>query len=130
MNKKKIIILGAAGILVIVLIALYFIFFSSPSKEKLTNDLTDMGKTFYTDFYTELNDFLTEEKVKEEVSKLSLLGVQVSLNNLNDNSDNERTIRRFRKCNQENTIVTIYPEDPFGINDYRIEIDLDCGFKK
>ena len=124
MNKKIIIIL--CMVIVVVLIGVYFLFFSTPSKNRLTKHITEMGQTFYTNFYNELNEYLVEEKVQEEVSKLSLLGMQISLNNLKDNQDNEKLIKKFRKCDHENTIVTIFPKEPFGINDYRYEVKLDC----
>ena len=32
-------------------------------------------------------------------------------------------------CDQKNTKITIYPEGEFGEKDYRIEVQLSCGFE-
>ena len=124
-NKKKILIIcGLVG--AIILSVIMIIIFSSPTKKELTNLMTEMGSTFYQDFYKELSESLTENKVKEEVSKLSHIGMSISIDNLAENKANEKMIKKFRKCNSKRTIITIYPEEEFGINDYQTEVTLDC----
>ena len=33
-----------------------------------------------------------------------------------------------KKCDKKNTRVIIYPQKPYGKTDYKVKIELDCGF--
>ena len=119
-NKKNLIIIGTVIGLIIIILA---IFLMPTSEKRLSNMLESKGKSFYHNFYNELSDALTEEKVKEEMSKLSLNGITLTLDNL---SKEEKISKIFRRCDKNNTKVIVYPESPYNINNYKAEVKLDC----
>lgn len=105
-------------------------------KQDLTNELKTMGEEFYTDFYyTEISKNKSKNEVSEFLGKFSDIGVKVNLDNLSryDSNKNKEKIKKFKNekgeaCNQTTSQAIIYPKSPYGKNDYRIEVDLDCNF--
>ena len=35
-----------------------------------------------------------------------------------------------KACNNKTTRAIIYPKSPYGKKDYKVEVELDCGFDK
>lgn len=135
-NKKLLAIIGAI-ILGVVLCAviLFFLFGNNNQEEKLTKELKTLGISFYEDFYYNQIGSTKEEKV-EYLSKYKDMGIKISLNkmirtNVNESEEissifiNEET---NKECDKNNSLVTIYPKEPFGKSDYTIEVTLVCGF--
>lgn len=106
-------------------------------EDKLSNSLTKMGEEFYTDFYyTEISKNKSADEVSEFLSKFKDVGIKVNLDNLSryNEEKNKETIETFKnekgtKCNTTSTRAIIYPESPYGKNDYTIKVELDCGFE-
>ena len=136
MNKKVIILISS--VVVVLIICLIIILPKGPSEKDLTKNMEKLGSFFYEQFYyphqeetqqkngVSMNDFLapystTGFKVDlENIAKVS--GVDKKLVNSMKNCKKE--------CNKKNTFVTIYPKEPYGVKDYEIKVNLDCGFKK
>lgn len=132
-TKKNIII--CSSILVVILLIVLLILFLTNPKRKIKNTLENVGKDFYTNYYY---DQLTKKRSKDDLkslfSKFSKNGIKLNLNYLSSyNKGKQKDVidsLKYKKksCNKDNTKVIIYPEEPYGKTDYRIELELDCGF--
>jgi lipopolysaccharide export LptBFGC system permease protein LptF len=134
--NKKIIIVGCLVLIILVIATIVVVPKITYNQEKkLTNELKNLGKSFYEDnYYNGLAD--NDEEREKVLSKYSELGMKVSLNNLvqikNDESDDE--LAKFvnkktgENCDADNSTITIYPKEPYGVTDYNIEVTLVCGF--
>ena len=132
-NKTVVIIVIA---LFIVIAAVLFVVFNKPSnKKELETSLTEMGKSFYENFYYEQIGSSADER-STLLSKFTTIGIKIDLDNLGryNNGEFSDEIKEFKnnktdeKCNKTNTKVIIYPKSPYGKTDYKIEVKLDCGF--
>lgn len=134
MDIKKLLIpvgiLIAVGIIVFIIIK---VIGSGSQEAKITKNLTKMGKDFYTTYYYPL---LVDNKSKKEqtefLERFKDTGIKINIDNLSRFSDGKykEEIESFKQCKKEGTRAIIYPKSPYGKNDYKIEVELDCGFKK
>ena len=154
-NHKKIAI-GTGAVLVVVIVALVLIpsFSLNKTEKEMKKQLNDIGVTFYEDFYYKSAGNGDEEKRKEFLGRFSDIGIKVSLENLLryyvttdkykdlELADTEANVtdrvealkkawfeKKDYNCDGDNTKVIIYPQDPFGEKDYKIELVTVCGFK-
>ena len=108
------------------------------NKEQLEKDLETMGRDFYEEFYYEQIATSQEGGAGEFLAKFSSLGIKIDLINLEQypskNLENKSMVDGFKnsktdeECNSTETRATIYPQEPYGKGDYRIETSLVCGF--
>lgn len=136
-SKKKFILIGSivAGVIVLaVLIVLCITVFFN--KERITTKkVKSMGVDYYTNY---LYDVLAKDRKKEELDKILVRyadrGIKINLETLEKyNSgkyaDEIKNLKSGKKaCDKKNTMVIIYPEEPYNKTDYRVEIELNCGF--
>ena len=139
LNKKQYYIIGGVALLVIiVIVSLLIIFGNKPKNEsqKLSNELKQLGVSFYEDFYYNQIGKTDEEK-KAFLEKYTDIGIKVSLDNLarSKKDESEEILKKFvnsktnTECDKTNSMVTIYPREPYGKKDYRIDANLVCGFE-
>ncbi len=133
-NKKLIIGIAAGAVIIIVLVVLSITVFFN--KERIiTNKVKKMAYEYYSEYYY---DSLKEGRKKEDferiMDKYSGIGFKISLENISsiDNGKYKEEVESFgsknKKCDKLNTRAIIYPEKPYSKKDYRIEVELDCGF--
>ena len=136
-SKKKFILIGSivAGVIVLaVLIVLCITVFFN--KERITTKkVKSMGVDYYTNY---LYDALAKGRKKEDLEKILVRyagrGIKINLEILEKYdsgkyADEIKNLKSGKKaCDKKNTKVTIYPEEPYNKTDYRVEIELDCGF--
>ena len=94
-----------------------------------------MAYEYYSEYYY---DSLKEGREKEDfekiMAKFSGIGFKISLDNIVNikngkyKEEVESLGSKKKKCDKLNTRAIIYPEKPYGKTDYRIEVELDCGF--
>ena len=133
-NKKLIIGIAAGAVIIIVLVILSITVFFN--KERIiTNKVKKMAYEYYSEYYY---DSLKEGREKEDfekiMAKFSGIGFKISLDNIVNikngkyKEEVESLGSKKKKCDKLNTRAIIYPEKPYGKTDYRIEVELDCGF--
>lgn len=133
-NKKLIIGIAAGAVIIIVLVILSITVFFN--KERIiTNKVKKMAYEYYSEYYY---DSLKEGREKEDfekiMAKFSGIGFKISLDNIVNikngkyKEEVESLGSKKKKCDKLNTRAIIYPEKPYGKKDYRIEVELDCGF--
>ena len=136
-SKKKFIIIGSivAGVIVLaVLIVLCITVFFN--KERITTKkVKSMGEDYYNNY---LYDTLSKDRKKEDLEKILVRyagrGIKINLETLEKYdsgkyADEIKNLKSGKKaCDKANTKVIIYPEEPYNKTDYRVEIELDCGF--
>ena len=144
MKKKNTIIPWILLIICIMMLGfLSYIFFynlknssKNVSKTDFKTELTKMGETIYKDYYYEITKIdKTDEQLKEFLGKFKDIGLQFNLVELSKYSDeNNEKITNFinsnKSCSREDTMVLIYPKDPYSKNDFNLEVKIDCKDKK
>ena len=128
-------------IVLVLFVGVTFVTGCKASQEKKLNKyLKELGNAYYEKYYSLFDD---EAARSEFLARYSTLGIKVDLENLartvSDTKDfpsKDEILKKFvnnktkEACNSAKTKITIYPQKPFGNKDYKIEVNLDCGFKK
>ena len=125
-NKSKIFLF----ILLFVVFAVVILFLNNvidnyTDKKQLEKALVSLGEKVYQDGY-----YANLKKSPEEYSND---GIKITLNDMfklvNLNSGEYFYNRKTKEaCNINNSYVTIYPQAPYGVNDYEIDFILECGY--
>lgn len=132
--KNKILRVFLVAILVVIIIILVSLFIFKNREASLDEKLEDLGRTWYETYYWE-NIASTNEKRADALMKYQNIGVTIDLSNLSKYPFSEGKIEEFindktkEACDLNNTKVRIIPESPFGKENYKIEVTLDCGLK-
>ena len=136
MDKKKIGIIAGACVVVIAIVVGLILLLGGSNEKKLNANLTKLGRQFYEEFYYPSQE-KSQSDVKEFVKKFEKTGIKINLENIARISKVDKALvdsmvnkKTKEKCDAKNTIVTIYPEKPYGKSNYKIEVNLECGFKK
>ncbi len=135
MNKiVKQVLLSLAAVLIIV----FIIFVMScvnkkkqSEENKLYNNLNMVTKEFYKDYYYPVVLYNNPEAAAAYKDK----GIKLTLNELANYKGNDRdsilslfkNYKNGSNCDYNNTKVTIYPVDPYGKEDIRIDGTVVCG---
>lgn len=105
------------------------------SKKYLGETIVKMGKTWYEEVY--YTSVVETHGIENGIKKHEYQGINISLDTLRIGvKDNEKLFKEFKNpitkdpCNPYETKITIYPEEPYDINSYRIEYTLSCGFEE
>ena len=129
LGKEKIIaiVIGAIALIGIILIIIFKPFGNNIQAEREVA-LKELGKKFYEEFYYPQLGNGDEDARKELLDNFKDTGIKINVDNLSRfNTDGiEDMISKFDDCNREDSKVTIYPQGDYGINDYRLEIEIAC----
>lgn len=137
-NKNIIIALVGAIIIVALAVVLGMLFMNKNNNQKeLEKSLEEMGRDFYENFYYDQIGGSADERTSL-LSKFTTVGIKIDLDNLGryNNGEYKEKISEFKnkktkeKCSKTDTKVVVYPKSPFGKTDYKMEIELECGFEK
>lgn len=136
MDKKKIGIIAGAAVVVIAIVVGLILFLNKSNEKQLNTNLTKLGKQFYENFYYPSQE-KSQEDVKEFVKKFEKTGIKVNLENIAKVSKVDKDLvksmvnsKTKKDCDKSESYVIIYPEKPYGKTNYKIEVNLECGFKK
>lgn len=137
-DKKKCLIAGIGLIALVAIIILVIVLLSGNSKEEtLKKYMKEMGVSFYEDLYYEQIGKNDEERAKF-LKNYTDLGIKINLDGLSryKEEENKEKLEAFKNpktneaCNNKDTKVIIYPQEPYGKKDYRMEVILECGFEE
>lgn len=141
-NLKKRTIIIASIVLAVVVIAVVLSFIllrgGESQEKKLENLLKDIGTEFYEEFYYK-QIASDDEKRTEFLKKYKDIGIKVSLDNLSRYKKEEESSKILKpfvnsetkeECDKTNTMVIVYPKEPYGQTDYTIDTNLVCGYEK
>jgi len=106
------------------------------NEKELKGNLEKLGKSFYEDYYYP-SQAKSQKDVKDFVKRFEKTGIKVNLENISKFSKIDKKLvdsmvnsKTKKKCDGEKSVVTIFPKKPYGKTDYKIEVNLECGFKK
>ena len=147
MDKKKIGIIAGVAVVVLAIVVGIILFLGRSNEKQLTANLNTLGKQFYEEFYYPSQE-KSQEDVKAFVKKFEKTGVKINLENIAKISKVDKELiaslttgkakasasvsdkNSKSLCDTKQTYVIIYPTKPYGKTDYKIEVNLDCGFEK
>lgn len=138
--KNRKILVATGVLLLVILVTILFLVFSGSRKSQslvLSDSLKKLGQEFYEDFYYKQVGTNDEER-KAFLEKYKDLGIKVSLDSLarHNKEKTDEIIAEFinkktnEECDRTNSMVVIYPKDPYGKNNYTIDAILVCGFEE
>lgn len=154
-NIPKKVIAAVAGVIVVILLVVVIVLCVNKNKDenRMTTKLNDLGVTFYEDFYYKSAGSGDEDARKTFLARFTDIGIKVSLDNLlryyvttdaykeldealKDGEVAEKVQDLEKKwfktdkyeCDASETKVKIFPKDPYGEKDYKIEVVTKCGF--
>ncbi len=133
-KNKNVVALIILIILLMILGLLSFIFFNNLKEEdkNYVSTFTQMGSEIYSNYYYKIiSSNKTKEVTSQYLKKYETLGLKFDLVQLSKYSDEfkdtiDNFIKENEKCKKEDVIITIFPKDPYGSNDYTSELKLDC----
>ena len=138
-TNKSMIVVAVIALVVVALVAVCVMFLmgSKDNKKELEKSLTEMGSDFYENFYYDQIGGSADERTSL-LSKFTTVGIKIDLDNLGryNNGEYKEKLSEFvnkktkEKCSKTNTRVVVYPKSPYGKTDYKLEVELDCGFEK
>lgn len=117
-------------ILIVIFVLVVLILFLS-KKPRLESDFKHLGKDFYSGYYyKQISKSKTEKEVKSFLDDFKEIGIKVSLANIEtyNGKGNEKIIKKLKsaKCDENKSVVTIYPKKPYGKNDFTVKVKLSC----
>mgnify|MGYP004504579899 CR=1 FL=1 len=129
-------IIGGVLLILIMMLSL-FMFKKDNQEEELNQLLKQLGSEFYEEFYYDKVGNNLEER-KKFLEKYKDIGIKINLENLSryNSEQNKDSLAKFvnkktnQECDKTNTMVIIYPTEPYEKNSYTEEIKLICGFEK
>lgn len=137
--SKKMIIIPICILVVILLIVFVPKLFKQEAsqEEKLTTTLEELGIDFYENFYYNQISSNDEER-KEFLEKYKDIGIKINLDNLSrfKSEETEEISKKFvnketkEECDKINSMVVIYPKEPYEKTSYSIDVILECGYEK
>lgn len=134
-------VLGGIGavVLVVILTIICINVFTDPDarlQKHLEKKLDKYAAVFWEDHYYDVIGKDEQEK-KEFLERYSDNGISINLDNLSrnlkdkkDDIDKEFKNNQGKECDKVNTKVTFYPQDPYGKKNYKVKVELVCGFDK
>jgi len=138
-EKRKIFIWIILILLLMVLGFLSFTFLRNlkyDDKEDYVATFTEMGEEVYTNLYYEsISKDYNKEELQNFLSKFKDIGLQFNLVELSKYSEKnkeviEKFIRNNKNCKKEETMLIIYPKDPYGKTDFESALRMDCYKEK
>lgn len=137
---KKNVCICVSSIVALVVIIVLFIVLNNPQK-KLERYMKQLGKVYYEEVYFE--SFSKDNERSEFLAKYTTLGIKTDLSNLvravaskEGLPSSEEILAKFvnkktgKECNRTNTKVFFYPQEPYGKTNYRIDVQVECGYEK
>lgn len=131
-KNKNIIILVCVVVVVIIGILLILINSNKNNKNNDNNSIseislediiTNKANTFYKEHYYNKID------KKDKLSAFESNGLSIKITDLVNFvkfTKEEKTTFDKKKCSYDESMVVIYPNSPFGENDYKLKIELSC----
>lgn len=138
-NNKKVVIIAATIIGIILVSVIIFLVTKNniSQEEKLTSSLKELGIDFYENFY--YNQISSDEKARAEfLEKYKDIGIKINLDNLSrfKTEETEEIVKTFvndetkKECDRINSMIIIYPKEPYEKKSYSIDAILKCGYEE
>lgn len=141
-NKKNVTICASAlAIILVIVLIIVFVAKGNNQQKKLEKYMKELGKVYWEEIY--YPSFKDDATRSEHMAKYTTLGIKTDLNNLvravagrNDLGNSEEILAKFvnnetgKECNRSSSKVYFYPYEPYGASDYKLEVELVCGFEE
>ncbi|MBQ9014241.1 MAG: hypothetical protein IJ094_11955 [Bacilli bacterium] len=125
-NKGRVVAIILLVILLLVVGVL--VFYNMNGEKRAKTRLTQISKIFYKYYYEDNSDKNDKDAIKVFLSKYAASGLTIRLKDMKVYIDSKKVenYKALKKCDEEKTKVIIYPQTPYGKDDFKIETKLDC----
>ena len=125
-NKGRIIAIIALVILLLVVGVL--VFYNMNGEKRAKTRLTQISKIFYKYYYEDNSDKNDKDAIKVFLSKYAASGLTIRLKDMKVYIDSKKVenYKALKNCDEEKTKVIIYPQTPYGKNDFKIKTKMSC----
>lgn len=125
-NKGRVIAL--IGIFILVLFLGVLVFYNMNGEKRAEARLNQISKIFYKYYYEDNSNKDDKDAVKVFLSKYAASGLTIRLKDMKVYIDSKKVenYKALKNCDEEKTKVIIYPQTPYGKDDFKIKTKLDC----
>lgn len=130
LKNKIIIVLSILSIVLSVLCVFSFVRSSEKDNNSFVQEVIVCGEEYYTDhLYSLITAGMTDEKIKSFLESNSQTGFRISLKDIVKTYANDGKITELEKysCSQDETIVYIFPEEPYGPSNVKVIVRDYCS---
>ena len=136
-NIKNILVVLAIALALVLVILLIVNVCNKNNQKELEANFETIGKKFYEEYYYNGTGKDDEARAKF-LAKFKDNGLRINLDNLSryEFTDEKGNAYEFvnkktkENCDATESVVVIYPQEPYGKTDYVIDAKLSCGFEK
>lgn len=99
-------------------------------KKQLENLMEHVGKTYYEQvFYHDFNDKDNDYAILKSFEKDGItIDLDTAMYNIGYETDKFVNHKTNQQCDLKNSYIYIYPKSPYGMKDYKIDVNLSCGY--
>ena len=129
-NKKTLIMVVALIVVIIIISILDLIFgINDNNKVDVEGSVKAFAEIYYEESYYPYVQSLFQQEYSNKLRQDEKEGIKLTLRKIL-NTFEEVNVNNFYQegnyCDFNNTYAMIYPESPYGISDYRIEVKVSC----
>ena len=127
-RKNKGRVIAIIGIFILVLFLGVLVFYNMNSEKRAEARLNQISKIFYKYYYEDNSNKDDKDAIKVFLSKYAASGLTIKLKDMKIYIDSKKVenYKALKNCDEEKTKVIIYPQTPYGKDDFKIETKLDC----
>ena len=131
-KKYKKLIIVAVVVFLVIGISSFCIYKILTKKKDANTIINEMVAMYYEQYYDDLvlNNPKTYQEKLEKASKNSIKKTLFDISRSVDHEEEYRILNSQESginCNVFNTIATYYPKSPYGREDYKVDLTIDCS---
>lgn len=130
-NKKSLIVILIMIVILIVVSILNLVLDNNKRNEELDMEgvITSLAEIYYEEHYYPQVQSSFENNYIEKLRQDEKEGIELNLRNIIGIFEEVEVSTFYQEgnyCNFLGTYATIYPNSPYGIEDYKVEVTLSC----
>ena len=125
-NKKVLMLAGGIILAIIILIIILVMIFNKKDEVKIVA-LEDKLKDYTMQFYKE--HYFSREENREILEEYKDRGFNITITSLKTIvpfDEETESLLKEKNCDYSNSVIKIYPKEPYGEKDCTIKVELSC----
>ena len=135
--RENLVVILAVVVIIVLAVLLLKVVSRKTNQSTLEKNFELIGRRFYEEYY--YNGTGKDEKARVKfLSNFKDTGLRINLDNLmryeftDEKGNKYEFVNKKTKdeCDKTESVIVIYPQEPYGKTDYVIDAKLSCGFEK